>query len=462
MKAPRTNTGVNVLKDREHLKQGSPNLNRRVSMLGNIIDVKYPGEQSSSSGIQVLIRFEDGQSPVHWFTLAEDYALCITVMGNRDAVKALQPRCIYTYHPTSFFSGIAKLTTDRTQEQTFVDFLKNLSNAAVGFFGGLLGGVGSPPGTDVPPFNPVAPASPAKPVASNNGGQVPAPTSGSAPLGPQQTPSATPAQEFAAALADPKRKAEIDAIYAKGLPWLHTSSDGVISVTTLDNKNIVVPVKYLTTENVDKWIADPPTRGKYTEVTPAAVPAATPSTSTPGTDEPAPILVGKKVLLIGSSSAQGIASKLSAQLFKLGIKEFRGIGESGSNISQWSDSSHKWGKKLESNLASFKPDVVIIFLGTNDERGLSEGPGRMTSAKASAIQQLKTKLAGYRSLYIGLPPHTMWKEVPEFRAALASAWGADYLNIESLNPPKAQDGYHLNQKGYDQVVAAFKPWVQAK
>lgn len=479
MKAPRTNTGVNVLKDREHLKQGSPNLNRRVSMLGNIIDVKYPGEQSSSSGIQVLIRFEDGQSPIHWFTLAEDYALCITVMGNRDAVKALQPRCIYTYHPTSFFSGIAKLTTDRTQTQTFLGFLKNLSNAAVGFFGGLLGGVDSPPGTDVPPFTPVAPAKPAGPA---NGAPVAPPipginynpadtaqestqpsTQSAVPLGPEPAPPApapslTPAEELTTALRDPRRKAELDAIFAKSLPWLHTSKDGVFTVTTLSNKSIIVPVKYITTENVDKWIANPPTRGQYTETASGAQAAATAPTTPAPPVTSAPALTGKKVLLIGSSSAVGVGSKLKAMLLTLGIKEFRNIGKGSTFLHQWANPNSEQGKLLTRTLETYNPEVVFLFVGTNDEAG----GGLATREDNPAVQNLYNSLQGRRSFFIGLPPHTRHRMIPAFRNRIANVWGSDMFYTEGVNPQKAVDNLHLSQQGYNELLAALKPWLQDK
>lgn len=310
MKAPRTNTGISVLKDREHIRQGSPNLSRRVSILGNITDIKYPGSNQTSSGIQVLIRFEDGSSPIHWFTLAEDYALCIAVLGNRDAVIQLQPRVIYTYHPTSFFSGIAKLTTDKTQETSFLGYLENLSNAAIGFFGGILAGLNGAPGQDTPPFTPVAPTttapsaasttptgptfgpelpSPVKPVVADvnfsSADTVPESTTGLAPgetptpeitsvtpLGPEPPPLPTdlnlsPKERLDYAMAIPERKAELEAIIKNIPPWLTIGQDASFTVSTLDGKSIVIPVKYITIENMNKWINDPTTRGQYTEVT---------------------------------------------------------------------------------------------------------------------------------------------------------------------------------------------------
>ena len=167
-------------------------------------------------------------------------------------------------------------------------------------------------------------------------------------------------------------------------------------------------------------------------------------------------LRGAKVLLIGSSSAVGYGLRLKTLLEGFGIAEFKNIGKSGTFLSQWSDNDKEMGKKLEETLASYRPTVVFIFVGSNDECGRGSG------TKAPAIERLHRKLPGTRSIFIGLPPHTKWSMIRSFRDLLASTWGEDYFNTEAINPAKAADGYHLSSAGYQTVSDALGPWLASK
>jgi len=167
-------------------------------------------------------------------------------------------------------------------------------------------------------------------------------------------------------------------------------------------------------------------------------------------------LKGQRVLLIGSSSAVGVGSKLKAMLETLGIAGFKNIGVSGTFLSQWSDNSTEMGRLLEATLVEYQPTVVFVFVGSNDEAGGGSG------TKAPAVERLHRKLQGSRSFFIGLPPHTNWTMNRPFRNLLIATWGADYFNTEAVNPDKAADGYHLSPTGYNQLLAALLPWLQAK
>jgi lysophospholipase L1-like esterase len=175
------------------------------------------------------------------------------------------------------------------------------------------------------------------------------------------------------------------------------------------------------------------------------------------------VLDGKRVLLIGSSSAVGYGSHLKTLLAGHGIADFKNIGVSGTNIRQWPDSSTDVGRALDKSLAEYRPDVVFIFVGTNDEALRGSRPNRdIAGLCAPAIEALHGKLSGTRSIFIGLPPHKNWPMDPNFRALLASTWGEDYFNLEPVNPAKASDGYHLSQAGYRSLSAALDPWLREK
>ena len=167
-------------------------------------------------------------------------------------------------------------------------------------------------------------------------------------------------------------------------------------------------------------------------------------------------LRGAKVLLIGSSSAAGYGSRLKTLLEGFGIAEFKNIGVSGTFLSQWSDNDKEVGRKLEETLASYQPNVVFLFVGSNDECGRGSG------TKAPAIERLHRKLQGTRSIFIGLPPHTKWPMIRSFRDLLASTWGEDYFNTEAVNPAKAADRYHLSSAGYQMLSDALGPWLASK
>lgn len=167
-------------------------------------------------------------------------------------------------------------------------------------------------------------------------------------------------------------------------------------------------------------------------------------------------LAGQRVLLIGSSSAVGVGDRLEAMLKQHGIADFRNIGVGSTFLSQWSDNSTEVGRALERALAEYRPGVVFVYVGTNDERGGGAG------TKAPAIERLHRKLQGTRSIFIGLPPHTLWTMNRPFRDLLARTWGADFFNTEVLNPDKATDGYHLSSAGYRTVVGALDRWLTAK
>lgn len=167
-------------------------------------------------------------------------------------------------------------------------------------------------------------------------------------------------------------------------------------------------------------------------------------------------LAGQRVLLIGSSSAVGFGSYLQKLLERYGIASFKNIGVGSTFLSQWSDNSTEVGRALEATLADYKPGVVFVYVGTNDEAGGGSG------TKAPAVERLHRKLQGTRSIFLGLPPHTNWTMNRPFRDLLERTWGADFFNIEVLNPAKAPDGYHLSSKGYQTVAAALDKWLASK
>ena len=138
----------------------------------------------------------------------------------------------------------------------------------------------------------------------------------------------------------------------------------------------------------------------------------------------------------------------------------------GTTIRKWSDNNFKEGKTLEAELASYKPSLVIIILGTNDEGARQtkyNGPTYdVAKANAKSVARFKKKLEGVRSIFIGMPKPDLWTLDRNFRDMLAATWGPDFFRTEDLGLQKAGDKLHLSPSGYKNLVDALMPWLRQK
>lgn len=174
-------------------------------------------------------------------------------------------------------------------------------------------------------------------------------------------------------------------------------------------------------------------------------------------------LQGAKVLLIGSSSAVGVGSRLEKMLRQHGIAEFKNLGVVGTTIRDWSDNDYPEGKAFEAALATYQPNIVFIILGTNEESWRKTRPTwDVTAQRKPQIERLRRKLGSVRSIYLGMPPHHLWPIDRKYRDFLQSTWGADFFRTEDVAPEKSSDGIHLSAKGYDRWVTAIDAWLTAK
>lgn len=146
MNIAKTNTGVDFFKGIEHKNQGSPDLRSKRAELGTIRDIKFPDTEKGRNGLQVIISFDNQKlgTPSYWFALGEDAGNILATVGNREAVLLAPPRVVYSYHPTNFHSGIAKIVCDNSYG-TYSKYQNNPSINAVGPMSTLADG-GSPHG----------------------------------------------------------------------------------------------------------------------------------------------------------------------------------------------------------------------------------------------------------------------------------------------------------------------------
>ena len=75
----------------------------------------------------------------------------------------------------------------------------------------------------------------------------------------------------------------------------------------------------------------------------------------------------ERVLVIGDSLGVGLGLILEDELIRKGVGAYHNISLGGSSINQWGRNGYKLNTLLRQNLESFKPTLVLISLGTNDE-----------------------------------------------------------------------------------------------
>lgn len=170
----------------------------------------------------------------------------------------------------------------------------------------------------------------------------------------------------------------------------------------------------------------------------------------------------ERVLLIGDSLSVGIAPFLESTLRERGVLDFKSIGRGGTNIKQWARDTGD-GVRLNEALATFRPTLVLISLGTNDEatRKLRDYENfDVARQRAPHIKQLRDKLAGVRSVWLGPPAADKWSMDRRFRDLLQSSWGDLYFNTEAVAPQKGKDRVHFSTAGNKTWRDAIVSWLE--
>jgi lysophospholipase L1-like esterase len=191
----------------------------------------------------------------------------------------------------------------------------------------------------------------------------------------------------------------------------------------------------------------------------------------------------ERVLVIGDSLAVGVQPLLRRALEQRGVQAFSGISVGGTNILQWSDNNYEEGRAMEAALANFRPTLVLISLGTNDEasRGYKDWRGRdwdardlaanrvgptasIAKQRAKAIARLARKLSVTKSIWLGPPasPASIWPMDRAFRELIANTWAGRYFNTEAVAPAKAGDGIHFTGGGNQVWADAIMAYLDSK
>lgn len=167
---------------------------------------------------------------------------------------------------------------------------------------------------------------------------------------------------------------------------------------------------------------------------------------------------GDRILLVGDSLSVGLAPPLRATAADEHYS-VQHVGKVGTTMLYWVSAS-----ELTNALQVFKPTVVLVSLGTNDEAAKRFQPSLPTSdalKRAGAnIPRLLQKLraSGATVLWVGPPGNTF--QSPELRAAIKAQVGADkYFPSERYLLQKQPDGIHPTVKGYAQWTCLLWRWL---
>lgn len=158
-----------------------------------------------------------------------------------------------------------------------------------------------------------------------------------------------------------------------------------------------------------------------------------------------------RLLLVGDSLAVGLGPPLRA-LSKDQSVAFEQLAKESTRIDQWAGS-----QKLTEKLQVFKPTLVLVSLGTNDEYMTGDAAKR----QAPFLEQLLQKLgaAGAEVGWIG--PPQLPKPASNGITALLQAriQASHYFHSEALQIPRGPDRLHPTLKGYAGWAGMIWQWL---
>lgn len=159
-----------------------------------------------------------------------------------------------------------------------------------------------------------------------------------------------------------------------------------------------------------------------------------------------------RVLVIGDSLAVGLSPYL-ADMAKQERIGFSSLAIVGTRIDQWSDNA-----ALKERLTSFRPTIVLVSLGTNDE--YLSGSDAVTRQQAALRRLVALLMTASPEHIIWIGPPTLPKPTNGIVAMLQDAVPSrDYFHSESLTIPRGPDGIHPTARGYAGWAGAIWQWL---
>ena len=162
-----------------------------------------------------------------------------------------------------------------------------------------------------------------------------------------------------------------------------------------------------------------------------------------------------RVLVVGDSLAVGLSPSLKALAKEQGV-QIESLALSGTRIDQWAGS-----RKLEEKLAAFRPTLVLVSLGTNDEYLQPQTGGAVVGRQRPHLDALLSKIeaSGAEVAWIG-PPQLPKPQSNGVVAMLQDVIPrSHYFFSEQLEIPRGPDGLHPNVRGYAGWAGTIWHWL---
>lgn len=156
---------------------------------------------------------------------------------------------------------------------------------------------------------------------------------------------------------------------------------------------------------------------------------------------------GTRLLLIGDSLAVGLATPLGQIAQESGVT-LKTDARSGTRIDQWAN--QPW---LASVVASFRPTVILVSLGTNDMKLADPA----TTQKPFLIR-LAALLRGTGARVVWIAPPTMPFPDKGVQALIRTS-GFPVFGSEALTIPRTSDGIHPTAAGYAGFAGSVWRWT---
>lgn len=160
---------------------------------------------------------------------------------------------------------------------------------------------------------------------------------------------------------------------------------------------------------------------------------------------------GSRLLLIGDSLAVGLAPQVKALAAEQKVP-FLATATISTRIDQWAQS-----QALTQTLAAFRPTLVLVSLGTNDEYLTGDAVRRQAPYLDQLLQRLT--VAGAEVVWIG--PPTLPKAASNGIVALiqSKVAASQYFPSQTLQIPRGPDQLHPSAKGYAAWAGALWQWL---
>lgn len=157
-----------------------------------------------------------------------------------------------------------------------------------------------------------------------------------------------------------------------------------------------------------------------------------------------------RLLLFGDSLAVGLGPPMAA-LAKDQRVAFDTVAQVGTRIDQWASDP-----RLDQELATFKPTLILVSLGTNDAYMQGDAVGRQGPYLTRLLSKLQA--TGAEIVWIGPPtlPVAPNGIVDMLKASIPSS---HYFPSEALTLPRGPDNLHPTVAGYAGWVGAIWQWL---